>query len=124
MAETPPFKTCPSCHHHWQTADDLIQDRNLLVNGYQASFDDSLEGLFLLTHEVEGCGTTFAVKAGSLKYLYDGPEYTVHMALTEECEGHCLDNSDLEPCKNECDMRWARDILQILRNHGIVEIEL
>lgn len=113
-----PFKICTICTHHWENLIDLIRDNNLYINGYQASFDDSMQGLFLFTHDVEECGTTFAITAGSLLDLYDGPAYTVHMALTERCDGHCLRQDDFDPCYNECDMRWARDILQILKNHG------
>lgn len=113
-----PFKTCTICACRWNQMADLIQDRDLFVNGYQASFDDAYEGLFLFTHTVEGCGTTFSVPASALRNLYDGPDHTIHMSFTDRCEGHCMYEADLAPCANECDMRWARDIIQVLKNHG------
>lgn len=116
------FKTCTICAQRWQEMFDLIRDEDLYVNGYQASFNDACEGLFLFTHDVDGCGTTFGVHAGSLEELYKGPKHTIHMAFTEQCDGHCLYEDDLAPCSNECDMRWVRDILQVLRNHGKEEL--
>lgn len=112
------FKTCTICKSKWLNLIDLVRDKDLYLNGYQASFSESHEGLFLLTHDVDDCGTTMAIKAGDLIDLYDGPKHTIHMAYTEKCDGHCLDSTDMEPCTNECDMRWAREILQILKNHG------
>ncbi len=116
------FKTCTVCARRWIKMIDLIRDGDLRVNGYQASFNDAHEGLFMLTHEADGCGTTLAIKAGDLAELYDGPEHGVHMAYTERCEGHCLNGHDLEACGNDCDMKWARDILQVLKNHGPEEL--
>ncbi len=112
------FKTCTVCAHCWPRIVDLIRDESLYINGYQASFSDSREGLFLFTHDIDGCGTTLAISAGALKKLYTGPEHTIHMAYTERCEGHCMHGDDLAPCTNDCDMRWARDILQVLKAHG------
>lgn len=112
------FKICTNCSFHWDSLLDFIRDKNLELNGYQASFNDAHEGLFLVTHNVAGCGTTLAIPAGSLKSLYNGPEHTIHMAYTERCDGHCMYEDDAELCSNACDMKWARDILQILRNHG------
>lgn len=112
------FKTCPSCSHCWRTIEDLILDKDLALNGYQASFDDIHEGLFLLTHNVAGCGTTLAIPASRLKSLCDGYEHKAHMEFTSSCEGHCMHEGDFDSCSNECDMRWARDIMQVLKNHG------
>lgn len=112
------FKECPACSHYWESMVDLIRDGDLFVNGYQASFNDAHEGLFLLTHNISDCGSTLAIPAGRLKELYDGPEHMVHMAYTDRCQGHCLVEDDFAPCTNECDMKWARDVLQILKNHG------
>jgi hypothetical protein len=116
------FKTCTICSQRWDNMLDLIRDENLFINGYQASFNDAHEGLFMFTHTVNGCGTTFAIPAGKLTQLYNGPEHTIHMAYTEQCAGHCQHEEDLSPCPNDCSMRWARDILQILINHGPDEL--
>lgn len=116
------FKTCTVCAHRWPRIADLVRDESLYINGYQASFSDAHEGLFLVTHTVDGCGTTLAIMAGALKKLYTGPEHTFRMAFTERCPGRCLHQDDLGPCSNDCDMRWVRDVLQVLRQHGPEEL--
>ena len=112
------FKICPNCSYRWNSMTDFIRDRNLELNGYQASFNDTHDGLFMVTHNMAGCGTTLAIPAKSLTSLYDGPEHMIHMAFTDRCDGHCMYEKDYAPCFKECDMKWARDILQILRDHG------
>ncbi len=116
------YKKCTCCAHCWKEPEDLVLDESLYINGYQASFKNADEGLFFVTHMVDGCGTTLAIPAGSLKDLYTGPEYATCMALTDLCDGHCLDRDDLAPCPNHCSMRWVRDILQLLKNHGPREL--
>lgn len=113
-----PFKICTTCGRRWENIGDMVRDPTLYVNGYQASFEDSREGLFLLTHNVAGCGTTLALKAGKLMPLYGGPKYSVNMAFAEGCEGHCFDLIDASACQNDCAMRWVLEILQILKAHG------
>lgn len=110
------FKVCSACAHRWAQLEDWMQDENLYLNGYQASFDDVHEGLFLFTHTVEGCGTTLAIPAGKFRALYDGPAHPGSLAFTEKCNNHCVHEDDFESCNNECRMKWIRDILQILKN--------
>ncbi|MBN2163971.1 MAG: hypothetical protein JXR25_13415 [Pontiellaceae bacterium] len=117
-----PFKTCTVCAHRWQGLQDLIRDKNIYINGYQASFRNADDGLFMVTHNVEGCGTTLAIKAGDLKALYTGPIYSQHLAGSDVCPGHCMNGDDLLPCPNDCAMSWVREILRILINHGPDEL--
>jgi len=112
------FKICTFCQKEWDDLLELLHDSDLVINGYQASFDDSMEGIFLLTHHKDDCGTTIAIKSGKFRELYEGPDYKIHNAFSPTCEGHCSVVDDLEPCKQECDMRWARDIIQVLKHHG------
>ena len=114
-----PFKQCRVCLRCWEELTNFVTDRSLEVNGYQASFDDVEEGLILFTHLEEGCHTTLAVRAGELKKLYSGPKYEMRNTGKESCEGHCLNTGDVGPCAAECDMRWVREVLQILRNHEL-----
>jgi hypothetical protein len=65
------FKQCPFCKKEWISEDEFLQDRTLLINGYQfagklttSPFPD---GYLLFTHSVQGCGTTLAVKAKTFK---------------------------------------------------------
>ncbi len=117
-----PFKTCTICGHRWEHLSDLVRDENLYINGYQASLSHSQEGFFLLTHTLDHCGTTIAVPATHLRPLYAGPHHNIKMAFTERCRGHCFYEDPLCTCGSECDMRWARDIVQILKSHGSEEL--
>lgn len=112
------FKTCSSCGTTWQSMKQFLEDKELVVEGYQASFSDSMDGLFLMTHSCEDCGSTLALKTGLFRELYHGPEFTEHRTNMPGCDGHCLNENDLEPCDQECDMRWVRDVLQMLKNYG------
>lgn len=116
-----PFKQCRVCQHCWNELSDLVKDRSLDIAGYQASFKSVEEGLILFTHLDDNCHSTLAVKAKELKELYFGPAFLVHNTGKADCKGHCLDSSDLEPCAAECDMRWVREVLQVLRSHEMPE---
>ncbi len=69
-------------------------------------------------NECEGCGSTLAIKAENFRDLYTGPLYTHRMTGEPACPGRCLRLDDLEPCPNECSMRWVRDVIQTLKNKG------
>lgn len=113
------YKNCSYCQKIWKTQEDLVHDLSLIVNGYQAGFDDPEEGLFLLTHENGSCGSTIGVKAGDFKHLYDGPEYKECKARGVGCPLYCLDVNNLQPCPNDCSMAWVRVVLQHLVNHEV-----
>ncbi|MDK9698827.1 MAG: hypothetical protein OEM52_01575 [bacterium] len=114
-----PFKQCRVCQHCWNELSDLVKDRSLDIAGYQASFKSVEEGLILFTHLDENCHSTLAVKAGELKQLYQGTTFLVRNTGKVSCEGRCLNSNDIEPCAAECDMRWVREVLQILRSHEL-----
>lgn len=113
------LKICSKCGMVWPTLRDLVLDGSIEVNGYQAGFDDPDSGLVLFTHEVAHCQTTMAIEVGQLRPLYDGPPYIQRRTGTEKCLGHCLNQEDLEPCKADCDLAWAREALQWLRLHRL-----
>lgn len=119
MKSNHPYKVCPKCGNKWNSLEELLEDRNLRIEGYQASFDDSREGLFLFTHAIKNCYSTFSVRTGDLEYLYTGPKYTIHYAFTDKCEQRCPNNKDFENCSVDCDMRWAREILSKLRSRDL-----
>jgi hypothetical protein len=112
-----PFKTCTMCLQSWRDAESFISDPSLVINGYQAFFDNPERGLILFTHKIQGCGSTIAVPAGVFKPLYHGPDYLLRNFGEPSCCGHCLQDHDLEQCNAECDMRWVRDVLQMLRRY-------
>ena len=65
------FKRCPLCLKEWNTEEEFLQDRSLLINGYQFAGRQTTppfpDGYILFTHSVQGCGTTLAVIAKVFK---------------------------------------------------------
>ena len=116
------FKKCTCCGTAWGSLVDLIRDENVQIIGYQAAFTDSYEGLFFFAHRSSECGTTIALPVSCFATLYEGPEYTAHLECTELCNGLCHSFFDFGGCSKECDMRWVRDIIEVLVNRGPEEI--
>ena len=114
-------KCCSHCEHVWRGYVEFIGDESLAVNGYQACFENPERGYVLCTHQVPGCGTTIAVPVVELRPLYDGPQYTRRQTGLERCRRFCLERGPLEECDVECDMAWARRVLQYLRRHALPE---
>lgn len=106
------FKSCTSCRKDWPTRRDFLADPELTLIGYQADFEDLVEGLFLFNHS---CRTTIAIRAGEFTDLYDGPVFAKRARGTEKCPGHCLRKSDLNPCPVKCDCAYVRDVIQTVR---------
>ena len=119
MSDAVDFKDCTRCAHQWRTCADFVRDRELEINGYQASLGYPEEGLILVTHVSGECGTTLAVRAEALKPLYQGPLFTEFCAGEEACERRCLEEGDLEECSAPCAMAWVRVVLQYLRRHEL-----
>ena len=111
-----PFKTCPNCEKTWNDRDTFLSDPAVTLAGYQANFGNLEAGYFLFTHNVPGCGTSFAIQAGSFTDMHDGPIFEERKTGTNSCEGHCLHSSDLDPCKEKCECAYVRDVLQKIRN--------
>ncbi len=121
MSGLAPFKVCDKCGFEWNTIEEFVLDTNLRVNGYQAMLSNADEGLYILTHECPACLTSLSVTVGSLASLYQGVRFTELKFLSPECEGHCFKTDDLSVCKVECSMRWAREVLQYLKEHRLPE---
>ncbi len=113
------FKECAMCGRSWADLSEFVLDIELRVDGYQACFLKPEMGLVLVTHEVEGCGTTLAVRATLLRSLYDGPEYTQRRTGQAVCSGACLRMNRVEECEADCDMAWVRTVMQYLRRHEL-----
>ena len=116
------FKTCACCGSAWPTLSDLIRDEQVKIIGYQASFSDSYEGLFFFAHRARECGTTIAIPVSCFSELYEGPEYTSHLVCTELCNGLCDSFYDFGVCTQDCDMRWVREIIEVLEKRGPEEV--
>ena len=119
MEEITLYKICSMCGKTWYRPADLVSDQLLRLNGYQAAVPDSEKGLLLFTHEVVGCYSTLGVPALDFRFMHHGLTYPeCHFALLD-CEGHCLDLSDLEVCRVQCCMAWVRDVIQYIRRHEL-----
>ena len=49
--------------------------------------------------------------------MYSGPKYTGSKLGNPECAGNCSMETDFSPCSAECDMRWIRDVMQLIKKH-------
>ncbi|MDA8086014.1 MAG: hypothetical protein M0Z75_04880 [Nitrospiraceae bacterium] len=112
--KTEPFKTCPCCNRVWPKRESFLADKELVLNGYQADFEDPGEGLFIFTHTDKGCGTSLAVKTKSFKDLYTGPVYARRGLGTEDCPGYCLGEFTMDRCDARCEYAYIRELLQII----------
>lgn len=114
------FKVCPSCHKSWQTRNNLIDDQNIEIVGYQANLKDIDKGFFIFTHTGE-CGTSFAVENHKFRDIYTGPDYEELQKGSEECEGHCLDIGNLGICHAKCSSAIYREIMAIIANRRYLD---
>ena len=111
------------CGKVWETFNEFLSDPDIKVNGYQAFLREPEKGLILFTHDREDCGTTVSFEPGRLIKYYDIPRYPESQFGTEACEGHCLVQTDLEACSQNCSMRWVRDLIQLLRNKQLPALQ-
>ena len=108
------FKKCTCCDWPWFSRDELLQDSRLELIGYQVNFGELELGYFLFNHLI--CQSTIAVPAGLFKDLYEGPIFSDRKTDTENCPGYCEDKDILDPCAQECECAYVREIVQIVRN--------
>jgi len=81
--------------------------------GFQVDTTCPRGGLFLFNHT---CRDTFAVPANAFLDLAQGPMVAGSLRGTELCERHCLHQSDLDPCRQECECAFVREVLQAVRD--------
>lgn len=108
------FKKCTCSETAWVTRDEFLQDKNTELVGYQANFGQLELGYFLFNHLT--CESTIAIPAGLFKDLYDGPVFAHRLTGTEACHGYCKEKEVLEPCENQCECAYIREIVQLIRN--------
>ena len=112
------FKKCTSCGHTWENRDAFLADPDIKIIGYEASFDNIKDGLFLFNHV---CKTTLAMDVKGFDDLYTGPVYDMSLAGTEECSDLCHDMTKLDACDAKCKFAYVRDIIQIIKNWPKIE---
>lgn len=107
------FKHCNKCGRQWETRKSFLNDKEIVIVGYQVHFEELMLGLFLFNH---GCKTTLSLSADLFIDLYDGPVFSERVIGTEKCPGFCLDQSNLSPCPASCECAYVRETMQIIKN--------
>lgn len=115
MSREKPFKICSLCDTVWSERKDLLEDREVVLVGYQADFEELEMGLLFFNHLKRGCGTTFSVHAGKFQDLYHGPVFKTQLPGSSQCEGFCLHRKELRDCAAPCECAYIRHVLQIIR---------
>lgn len=115
------FKECPLCGHQWSQLRDFVEDRNLLLNGYQPSFSVPDEGFLLFTHITADCGTTLSIGVVDLKPLYRGVHHEECMQDHIACPNNCFDPVNFVRCDQPCSLAWIREVMQVFRSHEYIE---
>jgi len=106
------FHVCPNCAFSWNSRNDFLNDENVTIIGYQVHFEELTAGLFLFNHSCKG---TFALEVSAFEDLYNGPVFRQKALGSEECPGHCLHESLLDPCPAQCECVFVREIIQVLQ---------
>ena len=103
------FKRCPACGFRWPERDAFLSDPALKLVGYQVNFKELTTGIFLFNHNCKG---TLAIYAVDFEDLYDGPLFTERRTGEPDCPGYCVHESKLNPCPNQCECAFVREIIQ------------
>jgi hypothetical protein len=107
------FKRCPCCETVWTSRGSFLDDPDVSLIGYQAGFKNLTKGLFYFNHS---CKSTMTIYVQDFEELYGGPVYSERKTLLDECPGHCLYKEDLDPCPEECECAYVREVVQIIKN--------
>ena len=107
------FKKCSMCGQIWENREAFLDDPDLEIIGYQASFDNVKNGLFLYNHV---CKTTLAMEVMEFDDLYKGPVYDLSLTGTDDCSDLCHDINELSVCGSQCKYAYVRDIIQVIKN--------
>ncbi|WP_321368315.1 hypothetical protein [uncultured Desulfuromusa sp.] len=109
------FKTCPCCGFTWASRKEFLDDPTLDLNGYQVSFKNLEEGMFLFTHNIEPCRSTMTIMMGEFRDLYAGEMYEENKTDSDECPAYCLHKGQLSRCAVRCECAFAREVLHIVK---------
>ncbi len=120
LPTTPPFKTCSKCGQTWSSARSFVEDPTVKLNGYLPDFNDSANGLIIVTHRIKDCNSSISVKTTVFEHLYTGPKHKEHMRAEEGCTGKCFMYDDFSSCSNECDMRWVREVMSMIQKNHLI----
>lgn len=109
------FKACPKCRFEWKSRNELLNDKNVKIIGYQANFIEPEEGLYLFNHTIDNCNTTFSMKTKDYKDMYEGTVYPFSKYGEPECKGYCKDENNLSICGEQCKYAPFREIASLIK---------
>lgn len=109
-----PIKRCPTCLQQWSTADEFLDDPTVGILKYLANFDVLECGLLYFNHET--CSSVLGLCVSDFQHLRRSLTFSENKAGKEGCPGYCLIEKEFSPCKNTCECRWVRDVIQIIKN--------
>ncbi len=121
------LKKCTMCKVFWKDINAVLEDRCLIFCGYQPFFEDPRKGLFLFTHAKKDCGTTIGfplyefqpIIDKNTKLHVDFSPFEPDLENDPDCEGLCLNSSDLSPCKSKtCTGVSIRDLVQDIKKRS------
>jgi hypothetical protein len=109
-----PYKRCTSCHKSWADRDELLDDLDINITGFQPTTEGGVHGFVLINHDAPGCGSTLAIEAESLLDLYTGPVHDSALFGADDCKGHCYRVDDLSECDSPCRNAMVREVIKQL----------
>ena len=113
MGQAKCFKECLICNTCWLSRKDFLSDADIQFIGYQAHFRALTAGLFFFNHHCKG---TLAMPVSAFEDLYEGPIFQERMTGSDDCPGHCLKRTSMEPCPNACECAYVRELIQIFNS--------
>jgi len=102
------------CAQSWADLNTFLDDKSIVLNGYQPNFDCIGRGHFYFTHNTEECGSSMLINVEHFLPLYQGPRFSENLHLSEECSGLCLEPEKLERCQARCKNAFVREIAHLI----------
>lgn len=103
------------CSTIWWDREHFLNDKSLVMNGYQVNFNKLGEGLFYFTHNEASCFSTMAIAASEFFDLHHQSQRFERKTGSDECPGYCLKKEILERCETDCECAFVRDIIDTIR---------
>lgn len=94
---------CCSCKKCWDSIEEILNDRDLILFGYQPYPKDPENGFLLFLHDVDDCGTTVSFNVKDFKEFFNCTDSFEAYTLGQHagCKGKCLRTDDISRCETE-----------------------
>jgi len=116
------FKSCSGCNKCWNSVEEVLDDENMILCGYQPFPNAPDKSFLLFNHDIEGCGTTISFPILPFKEYFgikDEFESFV-MGGEPDCEGRCLNAYDLGLCGSKnCKGKAIRIFIQKVKERSL-----